>query len=335
MNLFAFINWNVNPEIFSIGPISIRWYVLLILLIIIIGVLIKFRTVKNKRKSKEDRMTFAIILVIGIVIAVRLLYWVLTDGIYEIFSIGPISIRWYGLLFSLAFIIGYQIMYWIYKNEGKTQKDLEVLTITMIIGTVVGARLGHCLFYEPAYYLTHPIAILKVWEGGLASHGAAIGIILSLWYYSRKRKNISLLWILDRIVIVVALSGLLIRTGNFMNSEIIGKPSGLPWAVVFMHVDNIPRHPAQLYEAICYLGIFIYLFFRYKKYKSLLPEGQLFGLFLILIFTARFLLEFLKKEQVSFEAHLTLNMGQFLSIPFVIVGIYFVYRSYKLKGKKK
>ncbi len=253
----------------------------------------------------------------------------------EIFSIGPISIRWYGLLFSLAFILGYQIMYWIYKTEGKTQKDLEVLTISMIVGTVAGARLGHCLFYEPVYYLSHPVEILEVWKGGLASHGAAIGIILSLWYYSRHRKNISMLWILDRIVIVVALSGLFIRTGNFMNSEIIGKPSNVPWAVVFMQVDNIPRHPAQLYEAFCYFGIFIYLFFRYKKYKSALPEGQLFGLFLILIFTARFLLEFLKKEQVSFESRLPLDMGQFLSIPFVIIGIYFLHRSFNIKGKKK
>ncbi|MCI0473423.1 MAG: prolipoprotein diacylglyceryl transferase [Ignavibacteria bacterium] len=251
----------------------------------------------------------------------------------EIFHIGSISIRWYGLLFSVAFIAGYQIMSWVFKQEGKTQKDLEALTVTMIISTVVGARLGHCLFYDPVYYLSHPLEILMVWKGGLASHGAAIVIPFGLWLYSKRRKKISLLWVLDRIVIVVALAGVFIRTGNFMNSEIIGKATDLPWAVVFEHVDKIPRHPAQLYEALCYLAIFLYLFFRYKKYKSVLPEGQLFGFFLVTIFTARFLLEFLKKEQESFETSLPLDMGQFLSIPFIILGIYFLYRAWK--GKKE
>ena len=250
----------------------------------------------------------------------------------EIFQIGSISIRWYGLLFSIAFIVGYQIMSWIFKSENKTQKDLEALTVTMIISTVVGARLGHCLFYDPVYYLSNPLEILMVWKGGLASHGAAIGIPFGLWLFSRRRKKIGLLWVLDRIVIVVALAGLFIRTGNFMNSEIIGTPSDLPWAVIFQRVDLIPRHPAQLYEALCYLAIFLYLFFRYKKYKFSIPEGQLFGFFLTTVFTARFLLEFLKKEQEAFERAMPIDMGQILSIPFILLGIYFLYRAWK-KGK--
>ncbi|TAL67354.1 MAG: prolipoprotein diacylglyceryl transferase [Bacteroidetes bacterium] len=253
----------------------------------------------------------------------------------EIFHIGSISIRWYGLLFSIAFIAGYQIMSWVFKSEGKTQKDLESLTVTMIISTVVGARLGHCLFYDPVYYLSNPLEIIMVWKGGLASHGAAIGIIFGLWIFSRRRKKISWLWVLDRIVIVVALAGLFIRTGNFMNSEIIGKASDLPWAVVFQRVDLIPRHPAQLYEALCYLAIFLYLLFKYKKYKSTLPDGQLFGFFLATVFTARFLLEFLKKEQEAFETSMPLDMGQILSIPFIILGIYFLYRAWKGKEKKE
>lgn len=252
----------------------------------------------------------------------------------EIFHIGSISIRWYGLLFSMAFIVGYQLMSWVFKNEGKSQKDLEALTVTMIIATVVGARLGHCFFYDPVYYLSHPIEILMVWKGGLASHGAAFGIMLGIWLYTRKRKKMSWLWVLDRIVIVVALAGVFIRTGNFMNSEIIGTPSNLPWSVVFQNVDKIPRHPAQLYEALCYLAIFLFLFFRYKKYKSALPDGQLFGFFLTTVFSARFLLEFIKKEQESFEKSLPLDMGQFLSIPFIILGIYFLYRAWKMKEKK-
>ncbi|MGA2297220.1 MAG: prolipoprotein diacylglyceryl transferase [FCB group bacterium] len=245
----------------------------------------------------------------------------------EIFSIGPVSIRWYGLLFSLGFVIGYQILSWIFKNENKSQKDLEVLTVFMIIGTVVGARLGHCLFYEPSYYLANPVEILKVWKGGLASHGAALGILISLILYCRKVKTINLIWIFDRIVIVIALSACLIRLGNFMNSEIIGKAASIPWAVVFLRVDHIPRHPAQLYESISYLILFFILFFIYRKKKSAIAPGTLVGIFLTFLFVMRFILEFFKERQVSFEASLPLDMGQLLSIPFIITGIYFLIRA--------
>ncbi len=243
-----------------------------------------------------------------------------------IFHLGPIQPRWYGLLFALSFVAGYHIMQKIFLKEGKTVKQLESLTYTMIASTVIGARLGHCLFYDPSYYLSNPLEILKVWEGGLASHGAAIGIILGLWLFIKKQKDISLLWILDRIVIVVALSGLFIRLGNFFNSEILGRAADVPWAVIFPRIDSIPRHPAQLYEAFSYFGIFIYLYSIYNKKGPELKPGKLFGLFLVLIFGARFIIEFFKEVQSAFEVGLPLDMGQILSIPFVLAGLYFILR---------
>jgi prolipoprotein diacylglyceryl transferase len=245
----------------------------------------------------------------------------------EIFHVGPISVRWYGLLFALGFVVGYQLMTKFFIKEKRPLKDLEALTITMIIGTIVGARLGHCLFYDPAYYLANPLKILKVWEGGLASHGAAIGILIALMYYVKKRPKYTMLWVLDRVVIVVALAGCFIRVGNFFNSEIIGRAAEVPWAVVFAKVDLIPRHPAQLYEAFSYLIIFIYLYRSYFKFDGNIPAGRFFGLFLILVFGARFIIEFFKEYQSPFEQNLPLDMGQLLSIPFIIAGIYFFIKS--------
>ena len=252
----------------------------------------------------------------------------------EMFSIGPLSVRWYGLLFASAFIFGYKVMQWVYKQENKPVSDIEQLTVYMILGTVIGARLGHCLFYNPDFYLSNPLEILKVWKGGLASHGAAIGIITSLYFFAKKKK-VTALWILDRIVIVVASAGFFIRLGNLFNSEIIGKPAEVPWAFIFTRVDNIPRHPAQLYESIANFIIFLILLFVYKKKQGKLNDGLLFGLFLVLIFTFRFFVEFLKEVQSNFEAGMILDMGQLLSIPFVILGIIFIVRSFKKsKGKE-
>lgn len=252
----------------------------------------------------------------------------------EIFHLGPISVRWYGLLFAMAFVAGYFIMTWVFKKENRPQTDLEQLSVYMIFGTVIGARLGHCLFYNPSYYLSNPIEIFKVWEGGLASHGAAIGIIFAIYLFSTKKKNYPMLWVLDRIVIVVALAGTFIRLGNLFNSEIIGIPTDVAWAFVFYAVDDLPRHPAQLYESIAYLIIFIVLWFVYYKGIEKNRSGLLFGLFLVLVFTFRFFVEFLKENQSGFEAGMALNMGQLLSIPFVIIGLFFINRSFKLKTKK-
>jgi len=254
------------------------------------------------------------------------IYWNVSP---DIFSIGPVTIRWYGLLFAMSFIVGYQIMAIIFKRENRSEQDLNDLVWYMILGTVLGARLGHCLFYNPDYYLSHPLEILQIWKGGLASHGAGIGIITALILYTRKKKEISFLWIMDRVVITVALSGFFIRLGNLFNSEIIGKPTNGNWGFIFVSVDNIPRHPAQLYEAIAYLLIFIFLLSFYFRVKGKFKNGLLFGLFLISIFGFRFFVEFFKENQSLFEQKLFLNMGQLLSIPFVIMGIYFLFREDK------
>jgi prolipoprotein diacylglyceryltransferase len=336
------------------------------------------------------------------------------------FQITP---RWYGLLFALGFLLSQQILYYIFKKEGKPEKDVDTLTIYMVVATVIGARLGHVLFYEPARYLANPIDILKIWEGGLASHGAAVGILFALWLYARKRKEgQSYLQTLDRIVILVALTGALIRFGNFFNSEIIGKPTHSDNGVAFAHnvsevlksdgyVENvsfvrsdsaaseqgypaikillefykgnntkeeyatylngsinnfltyhphakdhiyqptyisyrlgqdenerftavvythaIPRHPAQLYESISCVFLFAFLLWIWSRHKRSLSSGRLFGIFLIVCFGLRFLYEFLKENQVDFESSMALNMGQILSIPLVLFGIFVLVRSYK------
>ncbi|PKP39212.1 MAG: prolipoprotein diacylglyceryl transferase [Bacteroidetes bacterium HGW-Bacteroidetes-15] len=242
----------------------------------------------------------------------------------EIFSIGPLSIRYYGVLWALSFLLGYLLFEKFVKKEGLPEGYLDTLTIYMAVGTIAGARLGHCLFYEPAHYLANPLDILKIWEGGLASHGAAIGIILALYLFSRKTKRPTI-YILDRIAITVALAGVLIRLGNLMNSEIYGIETNLPWGFIFKQDRQVvPMHPTQIYEALAYLVGFVVLLFIYNKANSKPKPGLLFGLFLIFIFATRFLIEFIKQPQVDFEKDMILNMGQWLSIPFVIVGVGFI-----------
>lgn len=367
------------------------------------------------------------------------LQYILWNGSPEIFTIPVsfidfnITLRWYGLLFALGFLISQQILYYIYRKEEKSEKDVDTLTVYMVIATIVGARLGHVLFYEPERYLANPVDILKVWEGGLASHGAAIAILIALYIYARnsvkksEKKNKVPVWqsylrVVDRIVILVALTGALIRLGNFFNSEIIGKPTRSEYGVVFArsvteslqddryveeidyvkvdtaasektaksypvkilvdfknenpeeelhrfmrdhiqtlqfnpyygeHIDQtkditykiaedgaqdkaaivelqmIPRHPSQLYESASYLLLFFLLFWIWVKYKKNVPPGRLLGIFLIVCFGFRFLIEFLKENQVEFESDLPLNMGQLLSIPLVLAGIGILLLSYK------
>lgn len=254
----------------------------------------------------------------------------------EIFSIGNWAIRWYGLLFASSFFFGYLILVKVFNKEKIAIKFLDELTTYMIIGTVVGARLGHCLFYEPSYYLQHPLKILMVWEGGLASHGAGIALPLTILLFSRVRK-FPFLWVMDRVVIVVALSGFLIRTGNLMNSEIFGIPTTLPWGFYFLRASNPaealdPRHPTQLYEGFSYLLIFLFLW-RYYYLKDGKPApGTIFGFFLVLVFGVRFFIEFIKEPQVGFEQSMFLNMGQLLSIPFVLAGIFLILNSKNQSG---
>ena len=244
----------------------------------------------------------------------------------EIFRIGDFAVRWYGLFFAFSFLFGYIIMDKFFKNENLTEGLLDKLTVYMALGTIIGARLGHCFFYEPGYYLAHPVEIIKIWHGGLASHGAAIGILIAVGIFSYKEKK-GYFWTLDRIAVVVALSGFFIRMGNLMNSEIYGVETTLPWGFVFLRNHEVaPKHPTQIYEALAYLAIFILLYKIYWKKKGEHVEGSLIGLAIMLIFIARFFIEFLKEDQVPFEAKMTLNMGQSLSIPFILLGavIYFI-----------
>ncbi|MCP2042096.1 prolipoprotein diacylglyceryl transferase [Pontibacter sp. HSC-36F09] len=257
-----------------------------------------------------------------------ILNYITWDVSPSIFSIGSFEVRWYGLLFALAFVFGQRILTKIYVAEGRTEGDVDIITLYMIVGTVVGARLGHTLFYQPEYYLSNPIEILKIWEGGLASHGATIGILLALWLFSRKH-NFDYMWVLDRIVIVVALGGALIRLGNLMNSEIFGRPTDLPWGFIFVRqseYSHVPRHPTQLYESFSVFLLFVLLYWLWKKYKEALPKGLLFGIFVTALFTFRFLVEFLKEVQVEKEATMALNIGQQLSIPLIIIGLIILFR---------
>ena len=357
--------------------------------------------------------------------------YILWDQQPEIFPNTSIPLRWYGLLFAAAFFVGQMVIRHIMLAEGKSEKDVESLSIHMIIATVVGARLGHCLFYQPEVYLANPIDILKVWEGGLASHGAAFAIIFAIWLYARKHPAQSWLWVLDRIVIVVALGGAFIRTGNLMNSEILGKPAdsaismvfpysfratldqvtegnldeldirkgtgadttidGQKWVPLELHfvftrdkmqgssVDGflfatlpsvvrtsnglgdhkephlfytmesaqirqgyddkgrktltirmfgLPRYPAMIFEAISSFLLFVALFLYWSRNIGRVPEGRMFSIFLLVLFSLRFGYEFLKENQVSFEDGLSLNMGQNLSIPLVLAGVFLLIRSF-------
>lgn len=247
------------------------------------------------------------------------IYWNVNPDAFTIPFIDH-PVRWYGLFFAGSLVISQLIMTHIYKKEGRTVAEVDTLAIYVVVATIVGARMGHVLFYDPVYYFQHPGDILKVWEGGLASHGGGIGVIAALYLFAWKTK-VAYLWILDRVVIVAALTGCLIRLGNLMNSEMIGLPTSMPWGFVFESVDNIPRHPAQLYEALFCFVLFVVCFVAWYKYRSLLQNGFLFSWFLILLFTFRFIDEFFKINQEPFEDGMLLNMGQLLSIPFILAGI--------------
>jgi phosphatidylglycerol---prolipoprotein diacylglyceryl transferase len=249
-----------------------------------------------------------------------------------------LPVRWYGLLFACAFFFGYIILMRIFKYEKLPVKLLDSLATYVFIATIIGARFGHVFFYEPAEFLDNPISILYIWQGGLASHGAAIGIMVGVWLFS-KRNDKPYLWTLDRLVIVVALGGFFIRMGNLMNSEIYGIPTTLPWGFIFVNdlsfanKDMLPRHPTQIYEGLSYLALFFFLLKYYWMKNGKPKPGFLFGVFLIVLFAARFLIEFIKTEQVAFEKDMALNMGQILSLPFIIAGLIIMLRKEKNSEK--
>lgn len=239
----------------------------------------------------------------------------------------PVDIRWYGLMFAIGFWIGFNIVARMFKREGAPESWLGILLIWVAAGTVIGARLGHVFFYEWDYYSQHPLKILATWEGGLASHGGAIGVIIAVILFSVFTTKRNPLWTFDRLVVAIALVGGLIRIGNLMNSEIFGHATNLPWGFMFvrsrewhMLYEGQAVHPTQIYEALCYFGLFALLMWMYWKKNCGGRPGLIFGTFLIGIFLPRFCIEFIKNPQVAFEQDMVLNMGQLLSIPFVLLG---------------
>lgn len=248
----------------------------------------------------------------------------------EIFSIGPVHVRWYGLLFAVGFLFGYSHGEKMFKHENIDLKWLESLFIYLIVATVIGARLGHVLFYGWDYYSQHPIEILYVWQGGLASHGGVLGIIIAMFIWSKQVSKRSILWVLDRVVVPSIFVGALIRLGNLMNSEIYGMPTSLPWGFIFeRNHETVAKHPTQIYEALSYLVTFGVMLYMYWKTKAKDYQGLILGVFFVMVFSARFFIEFIKEVQESFENGMSLDMGQWLSIPFILTGIFLIVRALK------
>lgn len=262
-----------------------------------------------------------------------------------LFQFGGIRVGWYGVLFAVGLIVfGGGILGKMWKHEGLSEQSYNWLVVYILVATVVGARLGHCLFYEPAYYLANPLEILQTWKGGLASHGGVIGIMVAVYLYSKKVSKQSMLWTFDRLCVPTGLVAAMIRLGNLANHEIYGHATDVPWA--FRFIENIPQwqmgaepiftapsHPTQLYEALTYLltfGVCMWLYWKKDAYKH---EGLIFGVAMIMIFVARFLIEFVKNDQVGFEVDMSLNMGQWLSLPFILIGIAAV--AFSLKRPEK
>lgn len=334
------LTWAIDPEIFSAGPFELPFpfSVFGLVFAAVIGYF-TFQQVQKKGSDKTKKrasakdghktdlpawQSWGIIiasLVVGQILAVILDFPVLD-------SIGPIAPRWYGLFFALAFVSGYLLGARMWKDAGREVVEMENILIKILIGTVIGARLGHVIFYDPDYYLRNLDQVIAIWNGGLASHGAAIGIIITMILITRKKADMNFWWLGDRVVLPTAIGGACIRTGNFFNSEIVGHESGLPWAIQFANLPGpagmVTRHPTMLYEAVLCLLVFVVLWAIYKKYKNNPPEGSLFGMFLILLFGGRFFIEYTKIAQAQFASEWALNMGQWLSLPMVLVGLYIV-----------
>jgi len=249
--------------------------------------------------------------------------------------LGSLQLRWYGLLFVGSFFLGLYILQWIFKREGRDPAILDSLLIYVMVGAVVGARLMHCLAYEPEFYLSHPLEILKVWKGGLASHGGMLGVLFALWLFAKKY-NENYLWLISRVTIPGALTAAFVRFGNLFNSEILGLPTDKPWAIIFERVDMLPRHPVQLYEAFAYLTLLAILLVVYKRVSFTVSTKILPPLFLTYMFTVRFFLEYTKTKQADYTWDLPLTTGQALSLPFIIIGIiWFVYAIKEIKSTKE
>ena len=253
------------------------------------------------------------------------------------------EIPWYALAFVAGFALGLWIVGKVWKHEKLKEEWYDSLFFYVFFATIIGARLGHVLFYHPQHYFAHPIEIFKVWEGGLASHGGTLGIIIAIWLYSKKVTHKNMLWTFDRLVLPVGFVSALIRIGNLMNSEIYGHPTTLPWGFEFIRssewhlppINQLPCHPTQIYEAICYAITSCICLWMYWKKDAYKQQGLIFGVFFIGIFLSRFCIEFFKENQVDFEKGMLLNMGQLLSIPFILAGIWFTYKGLQERRKSK
>jgi len=253
------------------------------------------------------------------------------------FHLGPFAVRWYSLCWCIGLLSVYVLMHRMFREQKLKEEQFDPMFLYCFAGILIGARLGHCLFYEPEYFLAHPVEMfLPVkfaadgsWRftgyEGLASHGGTIGLIAALWFFARK-VGLTYLHVLDNVSIVTPITAMFIRLGNLMNSEIIGRPSDVPWAFVFERVDQLPRHPGQLYEAICYCIFFFIGWVVYRRRPALVGTGFFFGLCIFLIFLSRIFIEYTKENQVAFEDGMLFNMGQLLSVPFVLLGAYFICR---------
>ncbi len=247
-------------------------------------------------------------------------------------DLGGLQLRWYGLLFVGSFPVGGLILRWIFSREGKSTAAVEPLLMLVLVCALIGARLAHCLFYAPAFYLANPVQILYVWEGGLASHGGLVGTVTALFFIA-KWYDLPFVWLMSRVAIPGALTAACVRLGNFFNSEILGLPSQLPWAVVFARVDSIPRHPVQLYESFSYLALFGVLWLVYRKVSAGLATRLLPPMFLCGLFVTRFVLEYTKTRQADYATDLPLSTGQLLSLPFIAAGV--VWMAWAFKGMEK
>ena len=256
----------------------------------------------------------------------------------ELFSIGPISLRWYSLLFVSGFILGWFIFKGFFKRERVPETLLDPLLYTLLIGTIVGARLGHCLFYQPDYYLGSWEGFKEIfmpWKGGLASHGGTIALVIAMWWFARhygRKHDFDFVWIVDHLAIAVCFAACFIRLGNLCNSEIYGDVTSLPWGFIFeLRGETEPKHPTQLYEALSYLILGVVLILLYKYRLDKMYRGTFIGLFFTILFGMRFLIEFIKEPQVGFEEDMVLNMGQWLSVPFILAGLVILIISLKRK----
>lgn len=336
MNTRNYISWDFDPVLISIPeitfplPISI-WGIVIAAALIYFG----WDKIKPPAKPGEQNAEPAgwkvAALLAGSFIIGQLPFLLIDSP--SIDSFGPLEPRWYGLMFAFAFLSGYSITAKMFRDADKTQEEVDRLLIYVLVATVVGARLGHVFFYEAEFYLRNIHLIPQVWTGGLASHGAAIGIIIAMYLYAKRTPGTTFMWVADRVVPGVAIGGMFIRIGNFFNSEIVGIPTELPWAIIFERIDLLPRHPAMLYEALLCIIVLAALIVIYRKYEGNPPKGALFGTFLILLFTGRFLIEFTKETQADFLTGAAFDMGQLLSIPFVLFGIWLLWKKVKWQEK--